>query len=215
MAEKLLVAQALDERDFLYKKIMSLIYDTTFTDVVKEKDTSYLGKPITEVTESIKATYQSIVDQIDRYNRICKAITLSNANTTITFKNGKTITVAEALALKGSINGSTKSSLEELLIDKLEKQVNEVAFKKNRIESEQEKNRDRYINTQLANQDSKQITTEFATAIDQIIAPFNPKVIDPINAAEKLANLREHVDAVKAEIDTLIKISNATTYIEF
>ena len=223
MAEKLLVAQALDERDFLYEKLTKTINDATFVLGVKEKDKVYKGKSIEDWTKDIESSYQSITDQIDRYDRICRAITLSNATTTIKFSNGKEMTVAEALALKSNIKTTSsrgvhniidKTPLRTLLLLKMQRQIESVTEFEERTELEQQRNRDRYIQTQLESQSTKEISEEFAKSIDTIIAPFNAKRIDPVNIEDKFKAMEEEVKSTAAEIETLIKISNATTYIE-
>ena len=48
MAEKMLVTQALDERDLLVKKIQDKIAKASFTDVKKHNEGKVLGRRITE-----------------------------------------------------------------------------------------------------------------------------------------------------------------------
>lgn len=224
MSEKLLMAQALDERDFLYEKLYKSINESTFVLGVKEKDTSFKGKSIEDWEKNIEANYQSIIDQIDRYDRICRAITLSNATTTIKFSNGKEMTVAEALALKANIkatsrglrNTNTKTPLRTILLNKMQSQIDTIVEFEERTALEQQRNRDRYIQTQIENQGgNKEVNEEFVKSIDTIIAPFNAKRVDPIDIQEKFKTMQEEVTSTAAEIETLIKISNATTYIEF
>lgn len=224
MSEKLLMAQALDERDFLYEKLYKSINESTFVLGVKEKDTNFKGKSIEDWEKDIEANYQSIVDQIDRYDRICRAITLSNATTTIKFSNGKEMTVAEALALKANIktasrglrSSNTKTPLRTILLNKMESQISTIVEFEERTALEQQRNRDRYIQTQIENQGgNKELNEEFVKSIDTIIAPFNAKRVDPIDIQEKFKTMHEEVTSTAAEIETLIKISNATTYIEF
>lgn len=225
MAEKLLVAQALDERDFLYEKLSKAINDATFVLGVKEKDVIYKGKSIEDWEKDIAANYQSITDQIDRYDRICRAITLSNATTTIKFSNGKEMTVAEALALKANIkvtssrgvrNMIDKTPLRTLLLIKMQRQIESVTEFEERTELDQQRNRDRYIQTQIENQGgNKDVSEQFIKSIDTIIAPFNAKRIDPVKIEEKFKAMDDETKSTAAEIETLIKISNATTYIEF
>lgn len=224
MSEKLLMAQALDERDFLYEKLYKSINESTFVLGVKEKDTSFKGKSIEDWEKNIEANYQSIIDQIDRYDRICRAITLSNATTIIKFSNGKEMTVAEALALKANIkatsrglrNTNTKTPLRTILLNKMQSQIDTIVEFEERTALEQQRNRDRYIQTQIENQGgNKEVNEEFVKSIDTIIAPFNAKRVDPIDIQEKFKTMQEEVTSTAAEIETLIKISNATTYIEF
>ena len=56
---------------------------------------------------------------------------------------------------------------------------------------------------------------DFLKAIDQLMKPYNAKIIDPLGIEEKINALQAEKDAFDAEVETLIKISNATTFVEF
>lgn len=211
--EKLLVCQALDERDFLEKKINDLVAKMDYIVVLKEKDTAYKGKPVDKLEEQIKADWQSAVDQIDRYNRICRAITQSNAVTEITFKDGKKMTIAEAITLK---NINKVKDLKSKLLFFAQRAFGTATVKEQDIEKSQASRREDYITTQLNNQgDKKTIDEDFLKAIDQLMKPYNAKIVDPLGIEEKINALQAEKDAFDAEVETLIKISNATTFVEF
>lgn len=211
--EKLLVCQALDERDFLEKKINDLVAKMEYIAVLREKDTAYKGKPVDKLEEQIKADWQSAVDQIDRYNRICRAITQSNAVTEITFKDGKKMTIAEAITLK---NVNKTKDLKSKLLFYAMRAFNSATIKEQDIEKSQSSRREDYITTQINNQgDKKTIDEDFLKAIDQLMKPYNAKVIDPLGIEDKVNELQAEKDAFDAEVETLIKISNATTFVEF
>jgi hypothetical protein len=127
------------------------------------------------------------------------------------------MTIAEALAYKSNINSKKidKQPLKSLLLHIMDIQIQDMRETELRIEADQQRNRDRYIQTQLENQANKEISPEFAKSIDVLLAPYNAKRIDPINIEEKYKAMEEEVSSTLAEIETLIKVSNATTYIEF
>ena len=211
--EKLLVCQALDERDFLEKKINDLISKMDYIVVLREKDSAYKGKPVDKLEEQIKADWQSVTDQIDRYNRICRAITQSNAVTEITFKDGKKMTIAEAITLK---NVNKIKDLKSKVLFFAQRAFESATIKEQDIEKSQASKREDYITTQLNNQaDKKTIDEDFIKAIDQIMKPYNAKAIDPLGLEEKINELKAEKEAFEAEVETLIKISNATTFVEF
>ena len=85
MSEKMLVTQALDERDLLVKKISDKI----------DKD---------EYAKEAESAYQQIVDLIERFQKIDAAIVASNAETEITTSYGK-FTVAGAISLRSRLRG--------------------------------------------------------------------------------------------------------------
>lgn len=210
--EKLLVAQALDERDLLKKKIEDAIRKAEFVIVCKEKEDKINGIAISDIEEKMKSTWQSINDMIDRYERINKAIIQSNAVTTITFKDGTTMTKAEAIARKKS---KSNVDFKLLLITFASNNYTNAITKAAMIESAQAKSRDQHITSMLSGSDKKVLDEESANAIEGFVKPFGPKWIDPLNIKEKIDKLQEQEDSFNAEVETLLKISNATTEIEF
>ena len=74
--EKMLVTQALDERDLLVKKINDKISRASFVDVAKANEEKVISAKITkeEFCENAKATFQQINDLISRFVRIDQAI---------------------------------------------------------------------------------------------------------------------------------------------
>jgi hypothetical protein len=72
-----------------------------------------------------------------------------------------------------------------------------------------------YINNTLGNTDKNSIDEETLKTVDKFVEPFGVNWIDPVNIESKIADLRAKDDELHAEIETLIKISNATTEIEF
>lgn len=81
MAEKMLVTQALDERDLLVKKIHDKIKRASFTDVKKRNEKKVIDCRVEEETfrREAESAYQQIMDLIDRFQKIDAAIVASNA----------------------------------------------------------------------------------------------------------------------------------------
>lgn len=85
MAEKMLVTQALDERDLLVKKTQNKIAKASFTDVKKRNEKKVLDRRILEegFRQEVESAYQQIMDLIERFQKIDAAIVASNAATMI------------------------------------------------------------------------------------------------------------------------------------
>ena len=83
MNEKMLVTQALDERDLLVKKIADKIAKASFVDTIKPNEDKVFAKHIDkeEYAKEAESAYQQIVDSIERFQKIDSAIVASNANT--------------------------------------------------------------------------------------------------------------------------------------
>ena len=76
MREKMLVTQALDERDLLVKKISDKIDKASFVDTIKPNEDKVYSKRIgkDEYAKEAESAYQQIVDLIERFQKIDAAI---------------------------------------------------------------------------------------------------------------------------------------------
>ena len=85
MSEKMLITQALDERDMLVKKTVDKINKASFVDTIKPNEEKVYEKKVSkqEFARETEAAYQQIMDLIRRYERIDAAIVASNAKTQI------------------------------------------------------------------------------------------------------------------------------------
>ena len=83
MSEKMLVTQALDERDLLVKKINDKIAKASFVDTIKPNETKVFAKKMDqeEYAKEAASAFQQINDLITRFQKIDAAIVESNANT--------------------------------------------------------------------------------------------------------------------------------------
>ena len=72
MSEKMLVTQALDERDLLVKKIADKISKASFVDTIKPNEEKVYEKRISkeEYAREAESAYQQIVDLIERFQKI-------------------------------------------------------------------------------------------------------------------------------------------------
>ena len=106
---KLLVTQALDERDLLVKKINDKIHTATLADVIKHNEDTVYNRRLTreEFQKEAESAYQQICDLIERYNRLEAAIVESNANTFIETSYGR-FSVAGAITLRNRMRGDVK-----------------------------------------------------------------------------------------------------------
>ena len=108
MSDKMLVTQALDERDLLVKKIADKIAKASFVDTIKPNEDKVYAKRIAkdEYAKQAESAYQQILDLIERFQKIDAAIVASNASSEITTSYGN-FTVAGAIALRSRFRGKT------------------------------------------------------------------------------------------------------------
>lgn len=106
MSERMLVTQALDERDLLVKKINDKISKASFVDTIKPNEDKVFEKRVSreEFAKEAEAAYQQIMDLIERFQKIDAAIVASNAKTEINTSYG-TFTIAGAISLRTRLRG--------------------------------------------------------------------------------------------------------------
>ena len=219
MSEKMLVTQALDERDLLVKKIGDKIVKINAVDTKKrnEEKTMAARVSVEEFGSAAQAAYQQIMDLIDRYQRLDAAIVASNAATRVSTCYGE-FTVAGAIALRNRLRGlgtyENEGDFEHQLIHIFEQQYNaavSVADRKNKdIESQAENMR-----LSILGRDNKVRDEKPLEVVDMYIRENTTEIVDPLGSQRKAQELTEKMNSLLSELDTQIKVSNATTIIEF
>ena len=107
-----------------------------------------------------------------------------------------------------------KGTFEEDLATQLERQyqtaVQAADYKNKGLEGQAETMR-----LSILGKDSKTKDTKPLEVVDAYIRENTTEVIDPLESQKKAQALREKIDMLLTELDTQIKVSNATTLIEF
>lgn len=214
--EKMLVTQALDERDLLVKKINDKISSANFIDTIKPNQENVFSKRISkeEFSKAAEASYQQIMDLIDRYQKIDAAIVASNANTKITTSYG-TFSVAAAISLKNRLRGLGKDNtdFELSLRNRMMREYNEhvqVCERKNsQLQATAEEMRLSILGKDSKNKDDKPLSV-----VEAYVKENTTELVNPIDVNKKVAELTEKRNVLLSELDTQIKVSNATTFIE-
>jgi len=217
METKLLVTQALDERDLLVKKINDKINAATFTDVIRHNEDTVYERRLSrdEYKREVESTYQQINDLIDRYNKLEAAIVLSNATTFIETSYG-TFSVAGAISLRNRMRGDAKfggkADFENHLLGKMKERYNcciAVIERKNQaLAQTAEDMRLSILGREVKVKDDKPLEV-----VEAYIKENTMELADPIDIVAKMAQLQERKDKLLSELETQIKISNATTCI--
>ena len=219
MTEKMLMTQALDERDLLVKKINDKIEKIKLINVKKRNEETTADNRISveEFSKNAESAYQQITDLIERYQRLDAAIIASNAATWIETIYGK-YTVADAIALRNRLKGegvySVDASFESSIIEQFRKQYQNaimVADAKNKnVERQAEEMR-----MSILGKDSKTKELKPLDVVDAYVKENTTEIIDPLGAKKKMQELHEKIETWLSELNTRIKVSNATTFIEF
>lgn len=214
MENKLLITQALDERDLLVKKINSKIERIDFVDGKKRNEEKVIQQVIIkeEFCKKVKTSYQQIQDLIKRYQKIDEAIITSNANTYIETSFG-TYSVAVALSMRNRLRELNAMDFETILRNKMEENYYEVLelkdLRNRRLEEDAEKMR-----LSILGKDGKYKDDKPLSVVDAYISENTVELIDPLNVLDEIESLKDKHTTLLSELETKIKISNATTFIE-
>lgn len=218
MSEKMLVTQALDERDLLVKKIADKIEKASFVDTIKVNAEKVYAKRINkeDYAQEAEAAYQQIMDLIERFQNIDAAIVASNAKKQITTSYG-TFTIAGAISLRSRLRGlgtyEDEADFEGKLQKKLQEEYNErVRFcdtKNSYLQSTAEDMRLSILGRESKTKDEKPLSV-----VEAYVKENTTELVDPLDAKKKLEELEEKRSTLLTELDTQIKVSNATTFIE-
>lgn len=216
-AVRILVTQALDERDLLAKKINDKIQAAVLADVVKRNEDNVYNRriPREEFRKEAESAYQQIVDLIDRYNRLEAAIVESNANTYIETSYGR-FSVAGAITLRNRMRGDMKyggfADFETTLLLKLKKSyydcVDTIERKNKSLAETAEEMR-----LSILGRESKVKEEKPLEVVETYIKENTMELADPLDIVKKMEFLQERKDKLLNELETQIKVSNATTFI--
>lgn len=218
MSEKMLVTQALDERDLLVKKINDKIAKASFVDTIKPNEDKVFAKRIdkTEYAKEAESAYQQIKDLMERFQKIDAAIVESNAKTEVKTSYGE-FTVAGAISLRSRLRGMDsyegEADFEETLRDKLKDEYSERVrycdMKNSQLQGTAENMR-----LSILGRDVKAKDDKLLSVVDAYVKENTTELVDPLDVKKKIEMLEEKRNNLLTELDTQIKVSNATTFIE-
>ncbi len=218
MSEKMLVTQALDERDLLVKKIADKINKASFVDTIKPNEDKVYSKRIgkDEYEREAASAYQQIVDLIERFQKIDAAIVASNAETEIATSYGK-FTVASAISLRSRLRGlgtyDGEADFERILKSKMQDEYNE-RVRTCDLKNSQLQNTAESMRLSILGKDSKTKDDKPLGVVDAYVKENTTELVDPLDIKKKIESLEEKSNTLLKELDTQIKVSNATTLVE-
>lgn len=219
MSERMLVTQALDERDLLVKKIRDKIAKASFVDTIKPNEDKVFEKRVSreEFAKEAEAAYQQIMDLIERFQKIDAAIVASNAKTEIKTSYG-TFTVAGAISLRTRLRGGGSydqdADFEGTLQHHLKRAYDEKVSFCN-LKNTQLQNTAEGMRLSILGKDAKLKDDKPLSVVDAYVKENTTELVDPLDVKKKFDALEEKRNTLLSELDTQIKVSNATTFIEF
>ena len=220
MAERLLVTEALDERDLLAKKINDKIGKARFIDYMRRNEET-TGRARIEreaFNREAESTLQQINDLIARYQRLDAAIVASNASAKVHTSYGD-FTVAAAIALRARLRGTggargNETDFESRLCERMKAEyelvVANVETKNRQLQTTAESMR-----LSILGKDSKVKEDKPLEVVESYVRENTAEMVDPLDVQKQIDALNEKRETLLRELETGIKVSNATTFIEF
>lgn len=218
MSERLLVTQALDERDFLVKKIADKIEKASFVDIIKNNEEKVSEARVDKeaFARQAESSFQQIHDLIARFQKIDAAIVASNATTTIQTSYGE-FTIAGAISLRSRLRGSgiyeDSADFEGVLLRKMENEYN-TATRYAEIKNQQLQSTAENMRLSILGRDTKVKDDKPLEVVEAYVRENTTVLVDPLTVKDQIDSMKDKKRNLLRELDTQIKVSNATTYIE-
>lgn len=202
------ITEALNELKLYDARIRKAISNIKLVGAAK-KSSDKVGVVLKDnFNERAKADYQSVTDLMANRNSLKSAIVKANAVTDVTIA-GKTMTRAEAIERKNSIE------YEESLLLEMKRQYATTMDSVNKENKKVDSKVDELITTLVGRDSDKKLSKEDQEAVEK---PYREKnefeFIDPIGIYDEMLALESDIDGFKSEVDTVLVLSNATSFIE-
>ena len=193
---KISITEALNELKLYDSKIMKAITNAKLVGAAKKSADKVGVVKKEDFEERAKASYQSVTDLIANRNTLKSAIVKSNAVTEVTI-NGKTMTVAEAIERKNSID------YDETFLAEMKRQYASATDTVTKENKKVDNKVDELLATLIGKDSSKEVNKDSQEAIEK---PYRAKnefeFIDPIEIWDKIDALEADIDGFKASVDT-------------
>ena len=169
---------------------------------MKSSATEYRTKEeVDRFNKETSASYIQVKTLIENYNKICRAITLSNATTKVEI-NGKEMTVSDAINRKNNIE------YEEDLLRRLKYEYSRVL--------EKVKERNDLLESKIDNlrEVDKKEKIDKQSSYDLMRENESWELIDPLDIKKVISDMEDDILKFKSEVDFALSTSNAQTIIE-
>ncbi len=196
---KMTITRGLTKLKLLDKRINKEIRNSCFI-------TSKVGTEIKNTSCNAESDLQSVSDLINYRVAIKAAIMKSNA-TTIVKINDETMTVAEAIEKKSSIEYF------DTLLDELREQRFDTVASIERTNNTSQDRLDRILESTFG-KELKARPTEITEVSETFWKANKAEIHDTIQIDRKIDELDEYLDSFRAEVDLCLSESNSTTFIE-
>lgn len=162
---------------------------------------------IPDVESRLKSNLQKARDLIDRYTVIKRAVIKANAETTVTV-NGETMTIAEAIEKKRSID------MEISLLRNLRQQNYEATKVMESLDSKMNASIEANLNQIYGAERSKIAEDSIKVVSDAKRRELEPSSLNPNNLEDLIEKLGDGISKFQLEVDFCLSEVNAKTTIE-
>lgn len=206
--ETMTVHKALSELKNLDDRIHKAIREGVFCAANKHFNKKLGGISVEDYKVMMKANYDKVADLIKRQKAIKRAVTKSNAVTTVEIA-GNTYTVAEAIWMKQSGSESDKDFLTALKAQYTKAQAEILAGNK-----DMDKKVEDYLAKMYGTKEARTDPDEVEDARKKYIDNNTVELVDSICIMKVMLNMEEEINNFMAEVDAALSVSNAITPIE-
>lgn len=207
--EKMTVHKALAELKTLDDRINSEITGSVFVRANRHNNMKIFGKTIADFMTDTKSSYQSVEALINRRNAMKRAVVLSNAITKVEI-GGVEYTVAEVIEMNN--HGM------ENLVDFRDFLRDQYSAVKRMVESENGdklvKACENYIQATFGTKE-KINNPDIETAQKAYMTSNAYDIVTGFDIEKVIKDLTDKIDMFKAEVDSVLSVSNALTVVEF
>jgi len=206
--EKITIHRALSELKLIGSKIQKGIDELDPSSIV-QKDKLINGVyQKDEFEKRAKESFQSVIDLIDRRNKIKSAIVKANCITLVKIADDE-MTIADAINLK------TVIVFKKSIIDILKKRHNNVKANLERNNAQIDANALNLAQVALGKQGIKIGDNDAQAVIEPYLKANKFELVDPIGVENKVSELEKKIGDFEAEVDAVLSEINAITSIEF
>lgn len=200
---KMNIHRALSQKKMLDKKIEKANNEIRPLGCkMKSSTTEYFTKLETEeFNKKAKASYEKAVALIKNYNKICQAITLSNAQTEVEV-NGVKMTVSDAINRKNNIN--KEKELLQALKYEYTRSLEEVKSRNDKLENKIDNLREIDKKEKVDKQNTYDLMRENESW----------QMVDPLDIKKIISDMEDDILKFESEVDFVLSTSNAETVIE-
>lgn len=202
------VTEALNTLKLLGKKIDKATFSPTFVGGAKISGDKVGHITKAEFEANAKSSLQSVIDLINYRDRIKAAIVLSNATTTVVVGE-KTMTVAEAIETKSSIQ--YRKLLVGELADQYKSAKKTVDSNNQKVDAQVDKLREQYIGNA---KEGKLDADGFNVMAESYHKQNDFALVDPCDILTVIEKMQNEINDFESNVNTALVIKNATTFIE-